>query len=485
MTETDPARVRDQLDEILAREITAFIEIDSDIARLDYNLATIACIHVTVEREREIKAYPDMPPERYTIESLKDELADIGLERDENLDGAIDSVIKRGYVTADDTGRLKAEVSAYTMVGFLDNMFPGMQGMNLIAFVLQMNDEVLTARKTIGEAKTVFSQTLKSRGVRVTREKAEQKASEIARGQVDTASREVARKLKKDNLSRLSRLVKKKRHEKDQDVSDRVKVRDVFDKGPSEDEIAEKKKALAASEQAVKEAKQRAKELDQREEQVREAEAAAKEAEKRGKELDRREKELEAAQQALREAEERERALRDREEQMAAREAELKEMAERLQQQETQQDRLEKEVSNKEETAEKSSAVHADDDIEARIASLETDLEMACPLCTSGSIKEAETEKGKTYYTCDNPDCRFISWAMPYHFQCPVCRNPYLIEFDTRNGETGLKCPRAACSFKQNSLGDPAVTMAQKASADAKAGTPRKKKKVVRRKKKR
>ena len=84
------------------------------------------------------------------------------------------------------------------MVGFLDNMFPGMQGVNLIAYVLQMNDEVNSGRKTLEVAKSNFASTLKSRGVSVSEDKAEKKATEIISGVVATSpqSKEVSKKLK-------------------------------------------------------------------------------------------------------------------------------------------------------------------------------------------------------------------------------------------------------------------------------------------------
>ena len=50
----DPGFVRDQLDEILAQEITALLDIDSGSAMVSFNLASIACITLILEREREI-----------------------------------------------------------------------------------------------------------------------------------------------------------------------------------------------------------------------------------------------------------------------------------------------------------------------------------------------------------------------------------------------------------------------------------------------
>ena len=183
--EMSPAYVTSQFDEILAREITALIEIDSEAALLTYNLSTISAIQVAVERDREIKGAKGFPPERYTIESLSEELEEIGLTHDDTLTASLKKIIEQGYLAQDKFGELKAEVSAYTIVGFLDRMFPGMQGIQLVAFVLQMTDEVLSKRKSLEDAKRSFAQTLKKSGVTVTRENAEKKAKEIAEKKSD------------------------------------------------------------------------------------------------------------------------------------------------------------------------------------------------------------------------------------------------------------------------------------------------------------
>ncbi|MCK5100418.1 MAG: DNA topoisomerase I, partial [Desulfobacteraceae bacterium] len=459
MNKIDPVIVREELDTILANEITSFIDMGSDMIKVTYNLATISCIFTIVDREKEIQAFKDAPPERYTIASLLDELVDIGLARDENLRQSVDSVIRQGYATTDEKGQLRATLSSYTMVGFLDNMFPGMPGMNLIAFVLQMNDEVNSERKGLEEAKTAFPQTLKQRGVSVTKEKAQQKAKEIATKKQDfTVSKKLTAKLKKDSLNRLSKFVKKKKT--GGDSKGKLKVRDVFDKGPSAEDVDKKKLELEKAEQALKDAEEKAKAYADTEEQAREAKEALKDAEQKALELETRVKELKDVEIAALEAEKKEQELKERELEMAVKEAELKAMEQRLKDQEEERVRLElKAIEEKEKEAQKKVSKD-DDDIEARIAALQTDLAMPCPICGQGKVAENTTEKGKKYFSCDDEECRFVSWDKPYHFPCPLCKNSYLIEFDQATDEKGLKCPRASCSYEQKNLLDPVQNMA-------------------------
>jgi transposase-like protein len=486
MNAIDPAAVREELDTILANEITSFIDVGSDMVKVTYNLATISCIFIIVDREKEIELFQETPPERYKIGSLIDELVDIGLARDENLRQSVDAVIRNGYATTDENGQLTATLSSYTMVGFLDNMFPGMPGMNLIAFVIQMNEEVNSERKGLEEAKAAFVQTLKQRGVAVTKEKVQQKTQKTAITEKDVSvSSKVTAKLKKDNLNRLSKFVKKKKTVgASHDSKGKIKVKAVFDKGPSVEEVDKKKQELEKAELALKEAEEKAKAYAATEEQAKEAKEALKDAEQKALDLEARIKELKDIEQAAIEAEKKEQELTEREAEMAVKEAELKEMEQRLQEQEEERIRLEQQAIEEKEKEAQQKASKDDDDIEARIAALQTDLAMPCPLCGQGKVVENKTEKGKQYFSCDDEDCRFVSWEKPYHFPCPLCKNSFLIEFDQAGGEKGLKCPRASCSYEQKNLFDPAQNMAAAASAVG-AGPKKKKKRVVRRKKRR
>ena len=518
--EMSPAYVKSQFDEILAREITALIEIDSDTALLTYNLSTISAIQVAVERDREIKGAKGFPPERYTIESLSEELEEIGLTHDDTLTASLEKIIEQGYLAQDKLGELKAGVSAYTIVGFLDRMFPGMQGIQLVAFVLQMTDEVLSKRKSLEDAKKSFAQTLKKSGVAVTRENAEKKAKEIAEKKSDGQVKAVARKLKADNAKRLALLRFREKMQLSKESGkptfhfdggsriDKVKIRSLFDDGPSREELEAREKARKADEerQRIQEEAERAAELEAQQRTLRDAEEAAKALERKAAELAEKEQELESAKMAAIKLEQAEAELKTKLAEMALKEAELRVKEEQLKaeakakaledEQRERQLKEEEEARQKEEKEmrlateeppEKSPAINPDD-IEARIAAFESELAMPCPICQTGKVKHETTDTGKQYYVCSNSACRFVSWAKPYHFPCPQCQNSFLVEFEVSPTEKGLKCPRASCTFRQNDLTDPAAKVVQKADSNAASsteGVPKKKKRLVRRVKRR
>ncbi|WP_022669383.1 cell envelope integrity protein TolA [Desulfospira joergensenii] len=470
--EMDASHVRKKLDEILAREITAFIDVDTDSAMMSFNLASISCITIIVEREREIKQYSDFPPERYVKESFINELVDIGLEKDDYLDRSFESLVEKGYISRSETEDLKAEMPSFMMAGLLDSMFPGMQGMNLIAFVLQMNDEVNSGRKTLDLAMASFETSLKTRGVAVQKDRAEKLATDMASGAVKAPvqTREISQKLKKENLNRLSQIMKGRRRA--DEYKERVRVQDVFDKGPTKEEIEAQKEAARKEEEEARKAAELAKQLVEKDEKIKEAEESARKSAEQLKALEEKEAELKLAKEKAA-------LLEEKEALMAEKEAQLRAMEERIRQEEERIRQMEqdKAASGGAGSGPGKDTSLADDDIESRIAEFESDLAMVCPLCSQGEVVTRTTEKGKNYYSCSKPDCRFVSWDMPYHFQCPLCKNPFLTEITTPSGEKGLKCPRAACPYSQNNLLDP------KTNVTTPTEQPKKKKRVVRRKK--
>jgi len=471
--------VRNQLDEILAKEITAFIDVDSTMALMSFNLATISCITISVDREREIKAYADAPPERFNRETFTSELVDIGLDQDDYLDKAVSSVLGAGYITTLPNGKLKAEMPAFMMVGFLDSMFPGMQGLNLIAFILQINDEVNSSRKSLDFAKQSFEATLKTRGVSVTKDHAQKRATEMVKGvhkAVSVQSKQISARLKRENLNKLSQLMKTRKQRTD-GYHEKVRVQNLFDKGPSPEEIeAEKQKARDVEKAALK-AEELVKELAEKDKKIKEAEVAAQELAEQLKVIEEKEKAAEKAQAIA--IQEKAEALAAREQEMAEKEARLLVLEEELKRRE---EESKKEAKTKKFAARQAETAIAQDDIESQIAAFEKTLTMPCPLCHNGRVEEKTTDKGKIFYSCDQKECRFVSWDKPYHFECPLCKNPYLIEFITPSGTLGLKCPRASCTYSQDNLLAPVQHMV---ATSAPIDQPPKKKKLVRRVKRR
>ncbi len=447
----DLSKIKAVFDEILVKHIQRLLEIGTLTTSLSFNLSTIACLLLLVERENEIKNFSQSPPDRYTRESFLDDLSNIGLDIDDTLMVSFQGLAQHGYVDIDQNNRYNAQISAFALVSFLDNLFPGMKGMNLVGYILQMISEVSSNRKDMNDAIQQFDQTLQSKGIPLSQQQV--KIAVQPRSNLDPkVAKQVSDDLKKTYVQKLDRLRHKisqggsSQNEVKTMWSDRgVSVKEIFPKGPSEEEMLAGKAAETAQKEAASKAILEAEKIAA----LEEAKRAAREAELKASEIA-----AQAAEIKAREAE-----LRAKEAEIAAREAEA-----RL----VKNNEMKKEMPSRNETADKT-------EIEKKIAAFQDTIAISCPVCNTGKVLSNTTEKGQEYYSCSNTHCGFISWGKPYPFECPLCKNQFLIEINAEGGQPGLKCPRATCSYRQNHLGSP--------KTDTNSSSPKKKKLVrVRRK---
>ena len=122
------------------------------------NLATISCFILLAKRENEIENFPSDISERYTHETLLNELVEIGLDPDIDIKMVLQDVIQKGYIDIDDDGKFIAKKPTISMAELLDHAFPKMPGMNFIAYFVQTIDETLSGRKDLGFAISQFDQ---------------------------------------------------------------------------------------------------------------------------------------------------------------------------------------------------------------------------------------------------------------------------------------------------------------------------------------
>lgn len=131
-----PHKVRSLFDQTLGQHIERLLGAKYGIGALPMNLATISCLILLAERETEIDSLASNPSERYTYETLLKELAEISLDSYEDLEMAFQDMIQKGYIDVDNDGRFSARNPTISMVQLLDDAFPKMPGMNLIAYLL-------------------------------------------------------------------------------------------------------------------------------------------------------------------------------------------------------------------------------------------------------------------------------------------------------------------------------------------------------------
>ncbi len=476
------ARLRRQFDNILTRHIARLNE-DRRIDSFSFNISTIACMVLLVDREMEITNFPDDPPPRYTRETFLDDLAEIGFEIDEEMTGALQSLFDRQFVKRNADREYSAEDGAFIHTAFLENLFPGMPGMNLVGYIVQTLQEVLTGRTSERSAREKFDKTLYMKGVSTSQEKGDASSrSQATPMERIQASRKVSADLKAAN-ARIRELVRQRVDAQEAGKpsiitksgfsGSRTVIRDLFPR-EAEDKPAPEA-ALSATEPEMVSippspesapvpeppppASEPIPEPPAAPESVPEPEPPAS-------------PEPEPVPPPSPPAPEPLPPEPPAPEPVPPASPEPEPV---LPPPPPAPEPLPSPPSASEPPSSPASEAIDEELIAQRIAAMEAELAMPCPLCANGKVKEMSTQSGKAYYACSEASCKFISWSKPYHFPCPLCRNPFLIE-TADGGSPGLKCPRATCSFHQASLQDPSTLSPPPAS-----GPPKKKKRLVRR----
>ena len=420
--------VRKQFDDTLGQHMEYLIGTRYGVGALPLNLATISSIILLNERENEINSFPDTSSERHTYETLLNELAEIGLDPDEDLKMNINDMIQKAYIDVDDGGRFSAQKPTTSMAKLLDRVFPKMPGMNFIAYFVQTMNEAQSGRKDVDYAISQFDKTLKMQGVSLLKQKSKPKLKKAPGRPVKHRA-----KLMKAETPHVSasgpKIISSNGN------LGQVEIRELF---AEQDEPLEKPEemdeAIKAQETEIsEEAKEEELELGSDKQDLMKGSVTVKLS---FEDIPPTHEDSVFVSESVEE----ETDFSTKPE-MEWVETKTVAVDEALQQTET---KHEAEIVPEEDSLEK-----ADDIIEKQIAALEEDLAMQCPMCKKGTIQSEETMTGKFYYKCSNKDCNFISWGKPYHIVCPQCQNPFLVETSNRDGKSILRCPRATCRHWQ------------------------------------
>jgi ssDNA-binding Zn-finger/Zn-ribbon topoisomerase 1 len=458
---------RSEFDKTLKMYFREIIDLSVLPPSLNLNIPVLSCLILLVEREMEIRDFPKSPPKRYTRDSFIDDIDNVGIGVDRVIFDTVTELFSLGFIV-ENNSEIKPSETAYKIVNFINSLFPGMQGINFIAYLVQTIDEVYSDRKSLAEGKENFYQTLKSR--RVKKSTASENALKSLQSPSASEKKGISSKALKERLNQL----RKSRGSEKEEVFKKVQVKSVFgsfDKAAKEDEAEQEESVQeeAVQEEAVqKEAVQE--EAVQKEAVQKEAvqkEAVQKEAvQEEAVQQEAVQKEAVQKEAVQKEAVQEEAVQEEAVQKEAVQEEAVQEEAvqeEAVQKKAVQEEAVQEEAVQQEKTL-------SEEEIAKKISMFENELAMTCPVCNEGKIVESETEKGKIFYECTNSLCHFISWAKPFHFSCPSCSNAFLVEEIFPEGSKGLKCPRATCDYQQQDQKNPALSAA-----------PKKKKRVVRR----
>jgi hypothetical protein len=409
------AEIISQFDEILGRHLDALLGSRQGIDGLLLNIFTISSLILLATRETEIQTFPYLPPERYTNQTILDSIEEMNIESGGDLGSHIKSMLEKGYVNISDDGRFFPGPPTMKMASLFDKLFPKMPGLNLVAYLGQMIDEVFSNRKSLNVALNQFDQMLNLHGVSL---KKDGEASQNDTGKlfphlkIASSAQPATRKV----------------------ISTNIKPSDIF----SQLQTKAWKAPPVKAETVVTSSGIRNGDIEKDESGGLPENEAAGIPPVCGIETEATEQGLDPGGAQETGTSTGRTITAQSNEVMQPAHLPWLDKSESIY-----KDNRQNAVSyDRTEQPE-------DDDIEERIAAFEEQLGMACPLCRTAGILPRVTAKGKQYYKCSNDGCNFISWGKPYYITCPRCENPFLIEAPDSQGNMMLKCPRATCPHWQ------------------------------------
>jgi hypothetical protein len=393
-----------QFDEILGKNLDRLLGIRQGIEALPLNIFTVSCLILLATRETEIEGFPYLPPERYTNGSLLNDMSDMNIEHGGDLEAYISAMGKKEYIKVENDGRLFPGSPIMKMAVLFDRIFPKMPGLNLVAYLGQMIDEVLSNRKSLKTALNQFDQMLSIQGVSLIRD-------------ADSTHKDTAKSFPHLKVLETAQLIKKKIIPVD------IKPSDIYSKLQTKAWTPPQHKAEMPISSFEPEQDGAGRETPADVPGPRDAGADLIKEIKQHRQEDMR---TPAGQE-------------DAEYQISV-----------------SHDQHDSNVhAGYTPSIDGSVPVRGydqdfdwepeDDDIEKKIAAFVEELSMKCPLCRVSGIVPQTTARGKSYYKCSNDECNFISWGKPFYLPCPKCENPFLIETPDSQGNLILKCPKTTC----------------------------------------
>jgi hypothetical protein len=396
--------IMQQFDEVLGKQLDRLLGTRLGLEMLPMNIFSMSSLIILATRETEIQSFPYLPPERYTKEIFMESLAEMNIGSGDDLNSCIKEMINSRYINISEDGRFFADSPAMKMAQVFDLIFPRMPGLNLVAYLGQMIEEVSSKRKELKAALSQFDQMLNLHGIPLKRDQ-------------DSHQPDSGRQFPHLKIGEESQAAAKKV------IPTSVKPSNIF----SQLETKTWKAPVHRPEMPI----------IKQDERPQEEEGA--------KGLPQRQVEAGIQTQQIFDVREQEPVTDAGNAPLSRLDVFENHPAPVLQPDQS----LPVSEGPPEKKYQWNWDQIEDDDIEKKIAEFQEQLGMTCPLCRTSGILPRVTAKGKQYYKCSRDDCNFISWGKPYYITCPKCENPFLVESPDSQGNMMLKCPRATCPHWQ------------------------------------
>ncbi len=520
-TETESVAILHVLGQVLLRHLERITGTSQGIQGLPMDLLTVTCIVLLMENsmEENDSQHPENGLDR---EDFEKELKDMGLEDPDMLRTTLARMTSAGYIDPETTERIVPKKPVYTMARLLEHAFPGMPGMNLVAYFVQTLDEVETGRKTPADALGQLDQMLRRHGAAPFRRREsgpktpEEQTSPPSRGAAPASPVLRGAAVSPGSGARSgsggSTRVPQERlvfrsprppagisdegndpslsHSEVEETLSAPRPQDEPSSPAVSSEVSESGPPEAGNESPTPWEPSEITENQPLPAAVRETSSSTQ-------------PEVEDVPFPPTQSDEPLPPSHPHEEPEAVlfkphtEPASLAEPPETAGNEPVPEPVPQAEVPFSADAAVSTrptppmpsfvpsshgDAIDPEAQLEEQIAAFEQTLAMQCPVCREASVEVRSTAKGRIYYQCASEQCMFISWGLPHHIPCPRCGNPFLVEAASGSGENYLKCPRATCRY-QTPLGAETAPVQEGGTEIAPAGLPARKAKrrVVRR----
>ena len=156
--------IEQEIDRLLETVVTRFLGIRSRRISLPLNLISITSLFLMTEHETLLKEKMGRPQDRFNGDSFFAELCQIGVPVNGLSIKHFNTLIRHGYFSTDEQEAYYAEPAAFMLTGLMNRIFPRMQGLQFVSYLIQTIDEVRSGRKTEEQALDQVSQMLSSQG---------------------------------------------------------------------------------------------------------------------------------------------------------------------------------------------------------------------------------------------------------------------------------------------------------------------------------
>lgn len=451
--------LRECFDQVLERHMERLIGAQCGIGGLPFNLVNISCIILLTEQMTEEMDTLSSEAERYTKTTLWGELSEMGITLDDDPESLLEDLIRKDYVEMDQEGVVSAKKPSISTARLLEQVFPNMPGMSLLASLAQTMDEARGGSKDLESSVRRFDQILKMQGLPLKIEKplagSDRKDSPLSLKQNVERDMPAPQALSQMPITPVRR----------------AKLSDIYAIRPEQRIPSPTILKTESIEQTREEASRWLQDPEDstgisgipteepllRDDTTDQSQEFTLEGQD---EQEKPEPPIEATADIHLAAETPPDSPLDPISSLGSMRDGLPSQdlpegtshlpaSSNVAYEEVQGTKTPSSGGQNEAPTPEPDIPPEDDDIEKRIAEFEGRLALQCPICKTGFVREEKTSAGKVYYKCVSTDCNFISWGRPFHIACPRCENPFLVEVTKSDGSLFLKCPRATCAHWQ------------------------------------